>query len=56
MTSSFTGMLLAAGIALRALSVDDSRAARLAQLGTQAMTSCLPVITGLVRAQVDRVV
>jgi tagatose-6-phosphate ketose/aldose isomerase len=56
MTSSFTGMLLAAGIALGALSVDDSRAARLAHLGTQAMTSCLPVITGLVRAQFDRVV
>jgi tagatose-6-phosphate ketose/aldose isomerase len=56
MTSSFTGMLLAAGIALGALSIDDSRAARLARLGTQAMTSCLPVITSLVRAQFDRVV
>jgi tagatose-6-phosphate ketose/aldose isomerase len=56
MTSSFTGMLLAAGIALRAFSVDDSLAARLATLGRYVLSTCLPVISSLVRAQFDRVV
>jgi len=57
MTSSFTGMLLAAGIALRALSVDDSRRRPpRAASARRPWTSCLPVITGLVRAQFDRVV
>jgi tagatose-6-phosphate ketose/aldose isomerase len=56
MTSSFTGMLLAAGIALKAFSVDNVLAARLAALGTHVMTSYLPVIQSLVRAQFERVV
>jgi len=53
MTSSFTGMLLAAALALRVLAADS---ARIAQLGTQVMTSCLPVLASLVRERFERVV
>jgi tagatose-6-phosphate ketose/aldose isomerase len=56
MTASFTGMLLAAGLALKGLAMDASRSEHVAQLGSYALTSCLPVITSLVRAQFERVV
>lgn len=56
MTSSFTGMLLAAAVALRLQPADGARIARLAQLATHVMTSCLPVLTSLVRTQFERVV
>ena len=56
MTSSFTGMLLAAAVALQALPADATRIARLARLGRDAMTSCLPVLGNLVAGRFDRVV
>jgi tagatose-6-phosphate ketose/aldose isomerase len=56
MTSSFSGMLLAAAVALRLMPMDDARSARLARLGAQVLTSCLAVLTGLVRARFERVV
>jgi tagatose-6-phosphate ketose/aldose isomerase len=56
MTSSFTGMLLAAALALRLLPADQARSARLARLAAHAMISWLPVLTGLVRARFERVV
>jgi tagatose-6-phosphate ketose/aldose isomerase len=56
MTSSFTGMLLAAAIALRVFPQDDLRVARLARIGASVMTSCLPLLTDLVRARFERVV
>jgi tagatose-6-phosphate ketose/aldose isomerase len=56
MTSSFTGMLLAAAGALRLLPMDGTRSARLGPLARHVLTSCLPVITSLVRAQFERVV
>jgi D-galactosamine 6-phosphate deaminase/isomerase len=56
MTSSFSGMLLAAAVALRLVTADRARSARLAHLGAQVLTSCLAVLTSLVRAQFERVV
>ena len=58
MTSSFTGMLLAAVVALGVLPADADAAttARLAHLGAQMLNSCLPVLDALVRAQFERVV
>ena len=56
MTSSFTGMLLAAAIALRLLPADERRLARLSGMGIDVLRSHLPLITALVRAQFDRVV
>jgi tagatose-6-phosphate ketose/aldose isomerase len=56
MTSSFTGMLLGAAVALGVLPADKANIAHLARLGTQALTSCLPVLNDLVRAQFERVV
>ena len=56
MTSSFTGMLLAAAGASRMLQMNDTRTARLSRLGRHVLTSCVPLITGLVRAQFERVV
>jgi len=56
MTSSFTGMLLAAAVALQVLPVDDARATRIAATGTQVLNSCLPLLTSLVRAGFERVV
>ena len=56
MTSSFTGMLLAAGLALRVLTPEPRRIARLARLGVHAMTAWLPVLTSLVRARFERIV
>jgi tagatose-6-phosphate ketose/aldose isomerase len=56
MTSSFTGMLLAAAVALQVLPVHDARVMRIAASGTQLLNSCLPLLTSLVRAGFERVV
>jgi len=56
MTSSFTGMLLAAGAALQVLPVDGAHTARLAAAGAQVLESCLPLLTSLVQARFERVV
>jgi tagatose-6-phosphate ketose/aldose isomerase len=56
MTSSFSGMLLAAAGAWKMLPTNDTRTARLSRLGSHVLTSCVPLITGLVRAQFERVV
>jgi D-galactosamine 6-phosphate deaminase/isomerase len=56
MTSSFTGMLLAAALALGALPPDPARAHGLAALGTEILTAHVPLAAGLVRAQFDRAV
>src|SRR5215469_923495 len=56
MTSSFTGMLLAAAGALRMIPMDGTCSARLSRLATHVLTACLPLVTSLVRAQFERVV
>ena len=56
MTSSFTGMLLAAAVALRALGGEPERIGTLARLATHALTGCLPLMHTLVRAQFERAV
>jgi tagatose-6-phosphate ketose/aldose isomerase len=56
MTSSFTGMLLAAASALQVLPVDDARTARIAAAGAQVLGSCLPLVATLVQARFERVV
>ncbi|MGH8169502.1 MAG: sugar isomerase, partial [Steroidobacteraceae bacterium] len=57
MTSSFTGMLLAGGLALGAVSAaDPGRIEALAALGTEVLTTHVPVVARLVQAQFDRVV
>jgi tagatose-6-phosphate ketose/aldose isomerase len=56
MTSSFTGMLLGAAVALGVLAADDATTARLTRLGTQVLDSCLPVLNALVRCRFERVV
>ena len=56
MTSSFTGMLLAAALALQVLPADAARAPRIAATGTQVLNSCLPLLMSLVRAGFERVV
>ncbi len=56
MTSSFSGMLLAAAQALGALPGDPSCSERLAQLAAQVLTACRPLLTSLVQAQFERVV
>ena len=56
MTSSFTGMLLAAAMALQVLPADAARAPRIAATGTQVLNSCLPLLTSLVQARFERVV
>ena len=56
MTSSFTGMVLAAGLALRVFPADEGCIGRLARLGAKTLTSHLSVLTTLVRAQFERVV
>lgn len=53
MTSSFTGMLLAAAGALGMRPLDG---ARLGRLATQVLTSCPPLLSSLVQAQFERVV
>jgi tagatose-6-phosphate ketose/aldose isomerase len=56
MTSSFTGMLLAAAAALRVLPAEYTRIGRIARLGAEVMHTCLPVLRSLVRAGFERVV
>jgi tagatose-6-phosphate ketose/aldose isomerase len=56
MTSSFTGMLLAAALALGAHPPAPARAHGLAALGTEVLRSHVPLAAALVRAQFDRVV
>ena len=56
MTSSFTGMLLAAGLALRLLPADGARVGRLAAFAAHLMTDGLPLFASLVRARFERVV
>jgi tagatose-6-phosphate ketose/aldose isomerase len=56
MTSSFTGMLLAAAAALRVLPAEDTRIGGIARLSAHVMHACLPVLSGLVHAGFERVV
>jgi len=56
MTSSFTGMLLAAALALGALPPHAGRIEAIAALGTEILTAHAPLADTLVRAQFDRVV
>ncbi len=56
MTSSFTGMLLAASLALGALRADPARIEAIARLGTEILTDHVPLAADLARAQFDRVV
>jgi tagatose-6-phosphate ketose/aldose isomerase len=56
MTSSFTGMLLAAAQALGALPGSESRAVRLGRMAAHVLTACQPLLTSLVAAQFERVV
>ncbi|MBV9697910.1 MAG: SIS domain-containing protein [Gammaproteobacteria bacterium] len=56
MTSSFTGMLLAAATALRVLPADDAHAARLARLGMQVLSSCGSLVAALADPVFERVV
>jgi tagatose-6-phosphate ketose/aldose isomerase len=56
MTSSFTGMLLAAALALVALPADTGRIETVAALGSEVLTAHVALADALVRAQFDRVV
>lgn len=56
MTSSFTGMLLAAALALGAVRQDQGRIEAIAALATEVLTTHVPVAASLVGAQFDRVV
>jgi tagatose-6-phosphate ketose/aldose isomerase len=56
MTSSFTGMLLAAALALRLLPADAARIGHLSALASHVMADGLPLFAGLVRARFERVV
>jgi tagatose-6-phosphate ketose/aldose isomerase len=56
MTSSFTGMLLAAAQAFQLLPADDARVARLAGIGRHVMDSCVARLLSLVHARFERVV
>jgi tagatose-6-phosphate ketose/aldose isomerase len=56
MTSSFTGMLLAAAAAFQVLPADDARTARLADAGTHVLDSSLSLLGSLVQARFERVV
>ena len=55
MTSSFTGMLLAAALALGAVPVETGRIEAVAALATEILTTHVPLAAGLVAAQFDRV-
>lgn len=55
MTSSFTGMLLAAALALGAVPSDAGRIEAVAALGTKILTAHVSLADTLVRAQFDRV-
>ena len=56
MTSSFTGMLLAAGSRCAVLPADGARIGRLAAFGCAVSTDGLPLFASLVRARFERVV
>lgn len=56
MTSSFTGMLLGAALAFGAVPGEIGRAERLAALATEVLSTWLPLLKQVVRAQFDRVV
>jgi tagatose-6-phosphate ketose/aldose isomerase len=56
MTSSFTGMLLAAALALGAMRAEQGRIETIAALGAQILTTHVTLAADLVRAQFDRVV
>lgn len=56
MTSSFTGMLLAAAVALNVIPAGEGRLSQLRQMGTDVLRLHAPVMSALVRAQFDRVV
>lgn len=56
MTSSFTGMLLAAAAAFGILPTDRPRTAALGLLARQVLPGCLPLLQDLVRQGFDRVV
>jgi len=56
MTSSFTGMLLAAATALGAAPAEQARIDATAALATSILTTHVPLAASLVRAQFDRVV
>jgi tagatose-6-phosphate ketose/aldose isomerase len=56
MTSSFTGMLLAAALALGAVQAEQGRIEAITALGTEILTTHVPLAAGLVQAQFNRVV
>jgi len=56
MTSSFTGMLLAAAVALQVLSADHASTARLAGAGTHVLDTWVPLLESLGHARFERVV
>ncbi len=56
MTSSFTGMLLAAALALGAVAPDPQRIEAIAAMGAGVLTARAPLAASLVQAQFDRVV
>jgi tagatose-6-phosphate ketose/aldose isomerase len=56
MTSSFTGMLLAAALGLGAVRAGQGRIEAIAALGTEVLTTHVPLAASLVRAQFERVV
>jgi tagatose-6-phosphate ketose/aldose isomerase len=56
MTSSFTGMLLAAALALGVAAPDPARIEAIAAMTAEVTTARVPLAAGLVRAQFDRVV
>src|ERR1700730_18597430 len=56
MTSSFTGMVLSASLAFRAVPAGAARAAALARLAGRVLPDSLPLIRGLVSENFERVV
>lgn len=56
MTSSFTGMLLAAAQALHIVTPLPGRIERLASLGEEVLKSLVPRVKSMVRAQFDRII
>ena len=56
MTSSFTGMLLAAALALGAVRAEPGRIEAIAALGIEMSAAHVPLAASLVRARFERVV
>jgi tagatose-6-phosphate ketose/aldose isomerase len=56
MTSSFTGMLLSAALALRAIPPDQARLARVSALAAQVLNVWQPQLQDLVSSQFERIV